>query len=245
LRRVGAEFHAAQDGRTAMAKATALLEDAAVRRNGTRTPTGASIHLRDVSVTARNGYAPHRLTADVEPGTVTVLTGGNGAGKSTALHTVLGLVVPTSGRVLVGEDDIADLDPRQWWSLIPGTVRENLELFGRISDLDEACRRAGFDEVVAALPNGLDTVLGRDGTGLSLGQRQRLGLARTFGSKRPILLLDEPTAHLDDAREQFVLQSIRESAREGASVLVVGHREVVRAIGDRVITVGGEIHVAH
>jgi ATP-binding cassette subfamily C protein CydD len=254
LRRVGAEFHAAQDGRTARAKATALLEDSTARLDGRRTPAGTTIHLQDVSVAARNGDAPHRLTADVEPGTVTVLTGGNGAGKSTALHAVLGLVVPTSGRVLVGEDEVAELDPRQWWSriawlpqrpaLISGTVRENLELFGPISDPDEACRRAGFDEVVAALPDGLDTILGRDGTGLSLGQRQRLGLARTFGSKRPILLLDEPTAHLDDARERLVLQSIQEIAREGASVLVVGHRDAVRAVGDRVITVGGEVHVA-
>jgi ATP-binding cassette subfamily C protein CydD len=95
------------------------------------------------------------------------------------------------------------------------------------------------------MPDGLATVIGRDGAGLSLGQRQRLALARTFGAKRPILLLDEPTAHLDGVRERHVLQSIREIAGDGASVLVVGHRESVRAIGDRVIQVGGEICVAH
>jgi ATP-binding cassette subfamily C protein CydD len=193
------------------------------------------------------------LSADVEPGSVTVLTGPNGAGKSTALHTVLGLVTPTSGRVLIGGDEVGALDLRAWWSqvawlpqrpaLVPGTVRENLELFGPIADLETACRRAGFDEVLAELPHGLATVVGRDGTGLSLGQRQRLALARLFGSNRAVLLLDEPTAHLDEGSERHVLQSIRDAAREGASVLVVGHRDVVRAIGDRVIEVGGHVSV--
>ena len=254
LRRVGAEFHAARDGRTAKEMATALLDGTAKRPPGTLAPSSTSISIRGVSVSARNGDAPHRLSADVEPGAVTVLTGPNGAGKSTALHAVLGLVGPTSGRVLVGEDDVTDLDPSQWWNLIawlpqrpaliPGTVAENLELLGPLVDVDEACRRAGFDDVLASLPDGMATVIGRDGAGLSLGQRQRLGLARAFGARRPILLLDEPTAHLDGECERFVLQSIRDIARDGAAVLVVGHRDAVRAIGDHVVTVGGETHVA-
>lgn len=253
LRRVGAEFHAAQDGRTAKAKATALLEGAAAHPSGTHEPASTSIRIEGLSVAARNGDAPQRLSAEIEPGSVTVLTGPNGAGKSTALHAILGLVTPTAGRVLVGGYDVAELDPRQWWdqiawlpqrpALIPGTVRENLELFGPLVDLEEACRQACFDEVVADLPDGLATVIGRDGAGLSLGQRQRLGLARAFGARRPILLLDEPTAHLDDGRERLVLQSITDIARGGASVLVVGHRDAVRAIGDRVVTIGGEAHV--
>ncbi|MEU0496278.1 thiol reductant ABC exporter subunit CydD [Mycobacterium sp. NPDC006124] len=254
LRRVGAEFHAARDGRTARQKATTLLAAAPPPAHGTLAPPSTSISVRELSVTARNGTAPHRLSLDVEPGSVTVLTGPNGAGKSTALHAVLGLTTPTEGHVLVGGVDVGDLDPRQWWSriawlpqrpaLIPGTVLENLELFGPVCDVEDACRKAGFDEVLAALPNGLDTVLGRDGAGLSLGQRQRLGLARAFGARRPIMLLDEPTAHLDHQRERIVLRSIRDVANDGAAVLVVGHREAVRAIGDRVVTVGGEHRVA-
>jgi ATP-binding cassette subfamily C protein CydD len=253
LRRVGAEFHAAQDGKIAREKTFSLLGGAVVPPDGTRNPSSTSIHLEAIGVTSRNGDAPHRLSADVEPGSVTVLTGPNGAGKSTALHAVLGLVTPTSGRVLIGGDEVGALDLRAWWSqvawlpqrpaLVPGTVRENLELFGPIADLETACRRAGFDEVLAELPHGLATVVGRDGTGLSLGQRQRLALARLFGSNRAVLLLDEPTAHLDEGSERHVLQSIRDAAREGASVLVVGHRDVVRAIGDRVIEVGGHVSV--
>ncbi|MET0450634.1 MAG: thiol reductant ABC exporter subunit CydD [Mycobacterium sp.] len=250
LRRVGAEFHAAQDGKTAADRAAALLDGAPPPHRGTEPPVGNAISLDGVGVRGRHGDAPHGLSVDFAPGTLTVLTGPNGAGKSTALHLVLGLAPATSGRVLIGGVDVADLDLATWWArvawlpqrpaLVPGTVRANLELFGPLSDLDTACRRAGFDDVLASLPDGLDTVIGRDGTGLSLGQRQRLALARTFGAAKPVLLLDEPTSHLDAASEAHALRAIRELADEGATVVVVGHRQPVLAIGDSVITVSSE-----
>ncbi|KUI47823.1 ABC transporter ATP-binding protein [Mycobacterium sp. GA-1199] len=231
LRRVGVEFHAAQDGKTAAEAALRLLDKLPRRPTATRTvqAAGATIHLG-------------ALDEDVEPGRVTVLTGPNGVGKSTLLHMILGL---HPGEVSIDGIDVGDLDLPSWWRqiswlphrpmLVPGSVRDNLELFGPITDLDEACRSAGFDEVLASLPEGLDTVLGRDGTGLSLGQRQRLGLARTLGSAAPVLLLDEPTSHLDAAMEARVLDAIVARARAGATVLVVGHRDPVRAIADRVL----------
>lgn len=214
LRRVGMEFHAAQDGKTAANKAFQLLE--AVRPQPAPEPA---------------------LDVDLEPGVVTVLTGPNGVGKTTLLHTILGLDSP---------------QPQQWWNqvawlaqrpvLVPGSVRDNLELFGPLTDLDSACRAAGFDEVLAALPDGLDTVIGRGGVGLSLGQRQRLGLARVFGSPGKVLLLDEPTSHLDARMEARVLQAIVARARAGAAVLVVGHRDPVLAIGDRVLHMGSLVN---
>ena len=182
-------------------------------------------------------------------GRVTVLTGPNGAGKSTAVAAVLGLTQPTSGRVLIDGVDIADIDVAQWWrriawlpqrpALIPGSVRSNLELYGPLSDLDAACRAAAFDEVLATLPGGLDEVIGRGGTGLSLGQRQRLGLARALGSEAPVLLLDEPTAHLDSDSEARVLEAISARARDGATVMVIGHRAPVLSIGDDIVRLGG------
>lgn len=210
LRRVGMEFHAAQDGKTAADKAFQLID---------------SLQPQPAE--------PPALDVDLEPGVVTVLTGPNGVGKTTLLQTILGLDSP---------------QPLQWWRqvswlaqrpvLVPGSIRENLELFGPIADLDSACRAAGFDEVLAVLPDGLDTVLGRGGVGLSLGQRQRLGLARVLGSAAPVLLLDEPTSHLDARMEARVLRAIVARARAGASVLVVGHRDPVLAIGDRVLHMG-------
>jgi ATP-binding cassette subfamily C protein CydD len=124
-------------------------------------------------------------------------------------------------------------------------VRDNLLLLGTLDDLDESCAASGFDTVLAELPDGLNTVLGRGGVGLSLGQRQRLGLARALGSAAPVLLLDEPTAHLDAHTEARVLRAVVERARAGATVVVVGHREPVVAIGDRVVEVVADAGMRH
>ena len=251
LRRVGVEFHAAQDGKTAADKAFGLIDTLAAPTAGIRSvaAAGAPIRLQRLSVADRRGFSPDELTADIEPGLVTILTGPNGVGKSTALQVILGLTAPTSGRALVAGVDVADLEPRAWWRqvawlaqrpvLVPGSVRDNLELFGPLPDLDEACCAAGFDEVLDTLPDGTQTAIGRGGVGLSLGQRQRLGLARVLGSAAPVLLLDEPTSHLDPDLEARVLDAIVARARAGATVVVVGHRDSVLAIGDRVVQVAG------
>ncbi|MHA0287175.1 thiol reductant ABC exporter subunit CydD [Mycobacterium sp. C3-094] len=237
LRRVGAAFHSAQDGKTAVAAAFALLDSALPSRAGDRVLDGDAMTIT---------VATPDLLA--EPGRVTVLTGPNGCGKSTLLQAVLALDPMPTARVRINGVAVADLDPTWWWSrvawlahrpvIIPGTVRENLELFGPLSDLDAACRTARFDNVLADLPQGLDTALGQGGVGLSLGQRQRLGLVRVLGSAAPVLLLDEPTAHLDEPTEHAVLTAIRDRAADGATVVVVGHRDAVLAIGDTVIDMG-------
>lgn len=249
LRRIGVEFHAAQDGRTAADRAFALIGEPARTTTPHRTVTarGAEIRLDALGVAGRDGDAPCGLTALIEPGSVTVLTGRNGAGKSTAVQAIIGITAPSSGRVTVGGIDVADLEPGAWWrqlswlpqrpALIPGTVRDNLALFGDLSDLESACAASDFDAVLADLPDGLDSALGRGGVGLSLGQRQRLGLARALGSSAAVLLLDEPTAHLDARAEERVLRAIVDRARSGATVVVVGHRAPVLAIGDRVVEV--------
>jgi ATP-binding cassette subfamily C protein CydD len=255
LRRIGAEFHAAQDGRTAADKAFALIGTpvAAALRTATVAVRGAQIHLESLSVTGRDGRSPCDLTAVIEPGAVTVLTGRNGAGKSTTLQVIAGLTTPSSGRATMAGVDVAELDLAAWWRqlswlpqrpvLVPGTVRHNLALLGRVEDLESACAASGFDSVLAELPAGLNTMLGRGGVGLSLGQRQRLGLARALGSSAPVLLLDEPTAHLDAHTEDRVLRAIVERARAGATVVVVGHREHVGAIGDQVVEVVSDTEV--
>lgn len=251
LRRVGVEFHAAQNGKVAFGRAYRLIEanDRARQVGLSPAAAGVVIEVDQLSVDGRDGAAPDGLSLRAEPGSVTVLAGPNGAGKSTALQVILGLTEADAGRVSINGVDIADLDRAQWWAqiawlpqrpaLIPGTVRANLELFGALPDLDAACRAAAFDEVLAELPDGLDTVLGRDGGGLSLGQRQRLALARTLGRPCSVLLLDEPTSHLNAELESVVLQSIRSRAREGATVLLIGHRDAVLATGDHVMWTAG------
>lgn len=275
LRQVGEKFHAAQDGMAAADRAFAVLEPplrtepappraawGEVIASGSRTVAVAGLRdvgvgparitLRGLSVAARTGVAPDRLTAELEPGLVTVLTGPNGCGKSTTVQAILGLVEPDEGAVFVDGTDVRDLDLDSWWSriawlpqrpvLVPGTLRENVELLGAVpdpsaDDLRAVCAATGFDSVLAELPDGWDTVVGQNGTGLSLGQRQRLALTRVLAAHRPILLLDEPTAHLDSESEQRVLTTLREYAAAGATVVVVAHRPTVLAAGDVVIEV--------
>ena len=239
LRRVGAAFHAAEDGKTAVAAAFRFIDHQ-------RPPAAGTLDVPGGPVTIRVDNP--ELVA--EPGRVTVLTGPNGVGKSTLLQAILGFGGPAQGRIDVNGIDVTELDPKQWWSkvawlaqrpvLVPGTVQDNLELFGRLPDLAAACRAARFDSVLAALPDGLQTVIGRGGVGLSLGQRQRLGLARVLGSAAPVLLFDEPTAHLDSPTEDGVLDAIVARAAGGATVVVVGHRDQVLARGDAVIEMRAE-----
>lgn len=273
LRMVGERFHAAQDGMAAADKAFAILEpdeapDLGAGRSvvasaelfaASETESPGRIELRELGVRARDGLAPDGLSAVLRPGAVTVLTGPNGSGKSTAFLAMLGLVRPESGCVLVDGTDVRELDAEAWWArvawlpqrpvLVPGTLRENLELLGaRAADdsdrgavLEAACAATGFDAVLDELPQRWDTVVGAGGTGLSLGQRQRLALTRVLAADRPILLLDEPTAHLDAASESAVLAALRAKARDGATVVVIGHRATVLAAADHVVPVRASV----
>ncbi|AKC41379.1 ABC transporter ATP-binding protein [Mycobacteroides chelonae] len=257
LRRVGIQFHSAADGTAAADKAFELLDAVGppASTGGTQAPSrNPVIELDAISVTDRSGYAPWKLTATIRPRAVTVLTGHNGAGKSTVLHTITGLTTPAHGRVLVDGVPLERIQRDSWWSmlgwlpqrpvLVPGTVRENLEMFGPLDDLESALIDSRFDSTLETLRDGLDTRLGAGGTGLSLGERQRLCLARVLATNRSILLLDEPTAHLDADTEAHVLAALVSRARRGATVVLVGHRAPVLAAADNVFTVQAR-HVAH
>jgi ATP-binding cassette subfamily C protein CydD len=257
LRMVGTQFHAAEDGMAAASRAFAVIDtdrpDDAAAADGAVVvdAAGARIEFDGVDVPSRHGLAPRGLTGALEPGAVTVLTGPNGSGKSTAVQALLGLVEPERGEVRVAGTPVSSLDRSAWWAqvawlpqhpvLVPGTLDENLRLIGEVVDLEQSCAATGFDEVLAVLPDGWNTRVGSGGTGLSLGQRQRLALTRVLATRRPVLVLDEPTAHLDDASERTVLDSLRSLAAAGRTVVVVGHRPTVLAAADRVIEVSADV----
>ncbi|KXF56944.1 ABC transporter ATP-binding protein [Rhodococcus sp. SC4] len=255
LRMVGTQFHAAEDGMAAASRAFAVIDtdrpDDAADRAVVVDAAGARLEFDGVDVRSRHGLAPHGLTGTLEPGAVTVLTGPNGSGKSTAVQALLGLVEPERGEVRVAGAAVSSLDRSAWWAqvawlpqhpvLVPGTLDENLRLIGEVVDLEQACAATGFDEVLAELPDGWNTRVGSGGTGLSLGQRQRLALTRVLATRRPVLVLDEPTAHLDDASERTVLDSLRSLAAAGRTVVVVGHRPTLLAAADRVIEVSADV----
>ena len=243
LRQVGTQFHAAADGVAAAGRAFEVLETP-VPVAGTRAAPDlrtATLRLDGVGV----GGTPHDLDLVLRPGTVVALTGPSGVGKTTAVEVVLGLLRPDTGRASLDGIDLADLDPASLWDQVswlpqrpvlePGTVAE-------VVGGDAAGRRAaaaltGLDQVVAALPDGWETPLGRGGEGLSLGQRQRVALTRTLLSGSPLVVLDEPTAHLDAAGERVVLATVRELRAAGRTVLLVAHRPSLIAAADEVVRV--------
>lgn len=251
LRQVGAQYHAAAEGLAAAEEIFSVLETP-VPVSGTGAVPAGAVAFEDVSVRypGRSSDAVTGVSFRVEPGETVALVGPSGAGKSTLLSVLLGFVRPTGGRVRVGGADLAGLDLEEWRSriawvpqrphLYAGTVAENVRLARPGADdgaVRRALRDAGAWEFVAALPDGIDTVLGEDGAGLSAGQRQRLALARAFLADRPVLLLDEPTAALDGVTEGDVVAAVRRLAA-GRTVLLVVHRPALLGVADRVVRLG-------
>ncbi|GGU23402.1 thiol reductant ABC exporter subunit CydD [Streptomyces violascens] len=251
LRQVGAQYHAAAEGLSAAEEIFEVLETPLPEDGKDKVPAGP-VRIELDGVTVRHpgrtepSLAPTSLV--VEPGETVALTGPSGVGKSTLLNAVLGFVNPRDGgRVLVSGADLATLSLADWreriaWvpqrpHLFAGTIAENVRLArpdADDADVLDALRDAGAHDFVAALPNGMATVLGEGGAGLSAGQRQRLALARAFLADRPVLLLDEPTAALDGETEAGIVDAVRRLA-VGRTVLLVVHRPALLAVADRVV----------
>ncbi|MBK3563081.1 thiol reductant ABC exporter subunit CydD [Streptomyces sp. MBT62] len=250
LRQVGAQYHAAAEGLAAAEEIFAVLETPVPASGTTEAPSDA-LAFEGVTVRypGRSVDAVSDVSFTVEPGETVALVGPSGSGKSTLLNALLGFVRPAEGRVCVGGVDLTDADLERWRSriawvpqhpqLYAGTIAENVRLARPDAD-DTAVRRALADagalEFVDVLPEGIGSVLGEDGAGLSAGQRQRLALARAFLADRPVLLLDEPTAALDGATEAEVVEAVRRLA-VGRTVLLVVHRPALLAVADRVVRV--------
>ena len=206
-----------------------------------------ALNQLEVCYPERSLPALRDVSLSVGPGEVVAIAGPSGSGKSSVLGVLLGLVPASRGSVTVGGIDLADLDPDAWrtrvaWvpqrpHLFARSIADNVRL-GRPGATDREVRAAvadaGLDDVVARLPQGLATMLGEEGAGLSAGERQRVALARAFLRDAPLLLLDEPTANLDGATEDGVLSAVRR-LMVGRTVVMAAHRPSLLAVSDRVV----------
>jgi len=187
------------------------------------------------------GYAESRIVLRdinlcIAPNQIVGLVGGTGAGKSTLLSLVPRFYDPTTGSVMLDARDVREITKKslrakvaivlQDTLLFSTTVRENIA-YGRPDateeEIIEAARRAQADEFIQQMPQGYNSLVGERGGHLSVGQRQRIGIARAFLKNAPILLLDEPTSALDPATEAAIMETIKELMR-GRTTLIATHR---------------------
>ena len=208
---------------------------------------GVTVAFEDVRLTwdPSRGPALDGLSFRLAAGETLVLAGPSGAGKSTVIEILLGFVRPDAGRVTINGANIAELVPQAlarltaWIGqrpvLFAGSIRDNIR-FARPeateAEVEAAAANARVSEFANALPEGLDSAVGEGGFGLSGGQAQRVAIARAFLKNAPLLLLDEPTAHLDPATEADVLDSLRKLAL-GRTVILASHSSAAYAFAGR------------
>jgi len=213
---------------------------------GTATPLSGPASLSLRGCVLPGGLALPDIT--VQPGESVALVGPSGAGKTSALRVMAGLLVPLSGEVTVAGKPLSDSTADSWrarigWMpqaphFLNASLRRNLTL-GRSGDLQRALDQAAITDVVNALPQGLNTRLGETGGGLSGGEARRLTLARAIYATPDVILADEPTADLDAATAKAVTAGLMAQVAHGATLVISTHDAALAAQMDRVIQIGG------
>ncbi|MCY7578356.1 thiol reductant ABC exporter subunit CydD [Bacillus altitudinis] len=244
VREVGNDYHATLNGKEANEAIQVILEEKGFREQETQSVQlnewneQSELTLQDVSV-LHDEHAPYSIQ-DVD---LTVkgkkkigIIGASGSGKSTLTDVLGGFVEPSAGEIILNGKPLAHLQLAAWQKevvympqhpyLFHMTLRENIRFYepnATDEDVERAVQEAGLSQLVAELPNGLDEVIGEQGRGLSGGQAQRIALARTVLGQRSIMLLDEPTAHLDIETE-YELKKTMLPLFENKLVFLATHR---------------------
>ena len=252
MRQLAMAWHQFQQAREAIGRLDELLAErgeAGGRLAGAEFTITGRLRVEDLTFRYPGAAAPalEGVSFEVAPGGMLGIAGAPGSGKSTLVRLLLGIEVPEAGRVLLDGQDLALISPVSYRAqigvvpqevqLFSGTIAENIALGAADRSLARvvaAARFVGADEFIRRLPQGYETVLGERGSGLSLGQRQLLAVARAIIRNPRVLVLDEATSALDTAAESHLLASIRR-AGNGRTVVLVTHRPAVLEACDRVL----------
>jgi ATP-binding cassette subfamily C protein CydD len=251
LRTLGTERHARMEAVAAAERLADFLARPAPERSvGASFAAEGAVSVRFDNVSA--SYGGERLALDgisfeIRPGEQVAIVGESGAGKSTILSLIAGFLEPVAGTIFIDGRPLASLDladVRRHIAFLPqraflfdASIAENVAM-GRSGDVAAALRAARADEFVNRLPHGADSRLGEGGAGLSGGEAQRLMLARALFAPAPLVLMDEPTAHLDAATEAAVGEAIA-ALSAGRTRLTIAHRLKAVEAADRVLVLSG------
>ncbi len=258
LRQVGQQFHASADAGSAYERIFAALDGPPAIARAERPRPAPNPALEPVRFEGVGYEYPQRAGAvlseielELEPGRMLALVGPSGAGKSTLASLLVRLADPGAGRITCGGVDLREIDLDEWRSqiawvpqrptLFTGTVAQNVALYRPDAaplEIDRAVAAAGARTLIAGLPDGMDTQLGEGARRLSSGQAQRIALARAFLADRPLLVLDEPTAHLDEDSALEVGEAIERLAH-GRTTLLIAHQPAVAALADETLVIDG------
>lgn len=206
------------------------------------------VALQDVDVVYPDGrQALHHINVTFSANELVAIVGPTGAGKTSLAYLLPKFLQPERGKILFDGIDLAGVDVAslraqvtyvfQEHTLLSKSIRDNFLLVkpdASDADIAVACAAAGAEEFIASLPDGIDTVLGRSGDTLSVGQQQRLSIARGLIRDTPVLILDEPTAALDPQTENALVQSLVNAAQDRL-VLVIAHRLSTIRKADRIV----------
>ena len=211
-----------------------------------------NIEFKDVDFRFKNADKPviNDLSLKINKGETVALVGASGAGKSTLLNLVIGFLSPQSGQILIDDNDLNEIDLRSYRKhiavvpqtpiLFTGTLRENIT-YGSDDISDDVLRSiisaANLDELVASLPDGLDTMITEHGANLSGGQRQRVSIARAFLRDAKILILDEATSALDTISEKKIQDSIEHLVKDRTTIIVAHRLSTIRN-ADKIAVIG-------
>ncbi len=243
LRLLGQRFHAGMSGVSAADRIFALMETISPSTSSplASAPSfkaGDVIRFENVGLQFQNREMPalKDIHFELKHGEMLALVGSSGSGKTTIANLLMGFIQPQEGKIWINHRLFNEIDLTSWrkqiaWVgqrpyILHGTLRENLLLAmpaASTGELEQAISLAHLNELIAALPQGVDTVLGEGGAKLSSGEAQRLALARAFLKNAPIVILDEPTAHLDASLEKVLEESIVHLCA-GRTVLMIAHR---------------------
>jgi ATP-binding cassette subfamily C protein CydD len=255
LRQLAAHYHDRAAAVAAAVQILTVLETPAPPRGGIRPPADAGLMALDmtaVSFAHGGGEGARPVLKDVSlsvaAGERVALVGPSGAGKSTIIGLFLGFIRPDAGTVRIGGLEVGRIDPATvtaWVGQNPhlfhGTIRENIRLASpnaTDAQVDDAADAAHVTDFATRLPDGLETLIGQRGHGISGGEARRVALARAYLKDAPVLLLDEPTAGMDPENERLVLSALDRLA-QGRTVLVATHSASGIDWAERRIEIGG------